>query len=114
MQHAWGLYLLLWAVWRLGYDRRALLAQTLYAWVILLLTYALTKDIHGPAGNVNNVFGISNREPQTWMAPWVWMVFLMVFLPVCHYAPVHYLFRRIFRAPEPRAHWVHPILGGTL
>ena len=97
MQHAWVLYLLLWLLWRLGYDRRALSSQTFYAWVILLLTYALTTDLHGPAGNVNSIFGVSNREPQTWMAPWLWLVFLMVFLPVCHYGPLHFVFHRIFR-----------------
>ncbi len=100
MQHAWLLYLLLWVIWRLGYDRRALCAQTIYAWGILLLTSAMVKDFHGPAGNVNNVYGPSGREPQTWMAPWLWVAFLMVFLPVCHYAPLHFLFRWIFRPPK--------------
>lgn len=99
MQHAWMLYLLLWAIWRLGYDRRALGAQTFYAWVVLFLTFATMKDMHGPAGNVNSIFGVSGSEPQTWMATWLWLVVLMVFMPLCWYGPLHFLFRKIFRPP---------------
>jgi hypothetical protein len=99
-QHAWMLYLLFFVLWRLGYDRRALPVQTVCAWVILSLSYALTTDIHEPAGNLNRVYGPWDREPQTWMGPWVWVAFLMVFIPVCHYAPLHFLFRRIFRVAK--------------
>jgi hypothetical protein len=102
MQHAWMLYFLLWMVWRLGYDRRALGAQTLYAWVILLLSYALVRDIHGPAGNVNSIYGLSASEPQTRMAPWLWLVVLMVFMPLCWYGPLHFVFRRKFCPPKDR------------
>src|SRR5688572_3102854 len=35
--------LLVWLVWRLGYDRRALLWQTALAWVVLLASYFLTR-----------------------------------------------------------------------
>lgn len=99
MQHAWMLYLLLWLLWRLGYDRRALGAQTFYAWVVFLVSYAIVKDMHGPAGNVNSIFGVSGSEPQTWMAPWLWLAVLMVFMPLCWYGPLHFLFRRVFRPP---------------
>ena len=40
--HGWLPFLLLWMVWRLGYDRRALLVQTLCAWVLLLVCYFFT------------------------------------------------------------------------
>lgn len=97
LQHAWMLYLLLWAVWRLGYDRRALGAQTFVAWVVLPLSYALVRDIHGPAGNVNSVLGLSGSQPQTHFAPWLWLVVLMVLLPLLHYGPAHFIFRLVFR-----------------
>jgi hypothetical protein len=101
MQHAWLIYLLLWLLWRLGYDRRALLVQTLCAWVLLLLSYTLTKDIHGPAWNLNGVYGLAEGKPQTWMAPWLWLAVVMVYFPVCLYAPIHFfLFRRVFRLPK--------------
>ena len=100
MQHAWLLYLLLWTIWRLGYDRRALLVQIMYAWLLLLISYALTKDLHGPAGNVNNILGMSDSAPQTWMAPWLWLAFLMLFLPMFHYAPLHFVLRKFFHPPN--------------
>jgi hypothetical protein len=96
LQHAWLLYFVLWLLWRLGYDRRALPAQTVCAWVLLPLTYALVGDGRGPAGNVNNILGLSS-EPQAWVPSWTWLLFLMVFIPVCHYMPLHFLFRTIFR-----------------
>lgn len=100
LHHVWLLYLLLWLLWRLGYDRRALCAQTLFAWVILLLSFSLTKEIHGPAGNVNDIYGLSATEPQIWMAPWLWLVLLMIFMPVCWYVPLHFLFRKVFGPPK--------------
>ncbi len=51
-------------LYRLGYDRRALLAQTLLVWIVLPATYLLTD----PADNINLVFGLS-REPQTSLPP---------------------------------------------
>jgi hypothetical protein len=41
--------LLLWLVSRLGYDRRAWLAQTLLTWAVLLVTYVVTR----PDDNIN-------------------------------------------------------------
>lgn len=96
LQHAWMLYLLLWLVWRLGYDRRALAAQTVFCWGLLLLTYACVTDIYGPAGNVNNVLGVSANRAPSWMAPWTWLVVLMGLLPILWYGPLHFLFRRVF------------------
>src|SRR5436190_6954000 len=37
--HIWLPPLSLWLVWRIGYDRRALIAQTLLAWFVLPITY---------------------------------------------------------------------------
>lgn len=96
LYHAWLPFLLLWLLRRLGYDRRALLAQTFFAWVILFLSYALTKDAQGPAGNVNQVYGLSETEPQTWIAPRLWLALVMVVWPAFVYVPSHFLFRRIF------------------
>jgi hypothetical protein len=45
--------ILLWMVHRLGYDSRALAAQTLLAWIVLPMSYLLTDR----SENVNWVYG---------------------------------------------------------
>ena len=77
-------FLLLWLVSRVGYDRRAWMAQTLVAWVVLPVCYCCTK----PSDNINWVFG-PGQQPQTWMAPRLYLALLMVFFPLCVYVPTH-------------------------
>ncbi len=104
LYHAWLPFLLLWSVWRLGYDRRALCAQTVLAWVVVLLSYVLTDSIHGSAGNLNQIYGLSPIEPQHWVPPKVWLALVMLFCPLCWYLPTHLIFIRIFTAPSrPRS-----------
>jgi hypothetical protein len=83
-------FLLLWLVARLGYDPRAWMMQTLVAWVVLLVCYWCTA----PADNINWTFGPGQR-PQTWMAPGLYVVFLMCFFPLCVYVPTHVVLQTI-------------------
>ena len=75
---------------RLGYDRRALAAQTLLAWIILPLCY-LTTD---PADNINFVFG-PGKEPQTLLPPLLYLGLGMVLVPLAIYLPLHLLLHRL-------------------
>src|SRR5438876_6523267 len=95
--HGWLPFLLLWLVWRLGYDRRALAAQTLLVWVVLLLCFVVVPNPPdlAHAGNVNKICGPSDETPQTWMPPWQWLGVLMAAYPVCIYVPTHVIFRRL-------------------
>jgi hypothetical protein len=107
--HGWLPFLLLWMVWRLGYDRRALLVQTVCAWVLLLVCYCFTAPPPAPAHdpnaavNVNYVFGIGETA-QTWMAPGLWLALLMVAFPLLIYLPTHLVLRTLSarRARVPR------------
>lgn len=83
--------LLLWLLFRLGYDRRALLAQTLLAWIVLPLSYFLTK----PADNVNWVYGLGGGT-QKWMPAQLYLVLLMIAFPLVLYLPTHLLLKRLF------------------
>ena len=83
--------LLVWLVYRLGYHRRALLYQTLLAWIILPITYAVTE----PTKNINWVYGFGH-EPQTWMPGPLFVVMLMFAFPLVVYLPSHLLLRRLF------------------
>lgn len=79
-----------WMLARFGYDRRALAYQTLLLWLVLPLTYAVTD----PAKNINWVFGPG--EPQTIIAPPLYLLAMMILLPLCVHWPMHALLRRLF------------------
>lgn len=83
--------LLVWMIARLGYEPRALIAQTALAWVVLPLCYWFTD----PAENVNWVFGFRN-QPQKRMPPLAYLGLLMVGFPVLIYLPTHWLLWRLF------------------
>ncbi|MDH3419525.1 MAG: membrane-associated protein [Gammaproteobacteria bacterium] len=89
--------LLVWLVYRLGYERRALIDQTVLAWAVLAATYLFTD----PAANINWVRGFG-REPQTWMAAPVYLVLLMIAIPLVVYLPTHLLLKWLFAAPRSR------------
>jgi hypothetical protein len=88
---------LVWMLHRWGYDRRALLAQTLLAWVVLPVTYAVTE----PAYNINWAFG-PGEDPQQLAPPLVYLGVLMVALPLIVYVPSHLLLRLFFRPQDAR------------
>ncbi|MDJ0851384.1 MAG: membrane-associated protein [Myxococcota bacterium] len=81
---------------RLGYDRRALAAQTLLAWIVLPLTYFATE----PAANVNLVFGFG-KEPQNVMHPLLHLALEMLLVPCVVFWPAHLLLRRLFGRRRP-------------
>jgi hypothetical protein len=89
--HVHMLAVLLWLVWRLGYDSRALLAQTLLAWVVFPLTYVITKPKH----NINRVFG-PGASPQRRMHPLAYLLLVMIVAPLVIYFPAHLLLQALF------------------
>jgi len=105
--HGWLPLLLAWMVWRLGYDRRAWIAQIVVAWVLLMVCYHYTPLPPPPpedpnaAVNVNWVFGFGKEEAQTWMDPRLYLALLMAFFPVCIYWPTHLALGRL--VPDWRA-----------
>jgi hypothetical protein len=83
--------LLLWMVWRLGYQARAGLAATVLCWLVLPLSYLCTE----PALNINWVYGWGNA-PQTWLPGPVYVALLMLVLPLGVYLPTHLVLKRLF------------------
>lgn len=86
---------LVWLVYRLGYHRKALLCETLLAWLMLPITYAVTD----PSANINWVYGFGH-EPQTWMPGPLFVALLMVLFPLGLFLPAHLLLSRLF--PDTR------------
>lgn len=69
-------WLLLWLVWRLGYDRRAWRVWTATGWAILVAAY------FGPGErNVNWIYGLPPEFaiPLPAMPPLAWLAFVMIF-----------------------------------
>jgi len=83
--------LLVWLLYRLSYDTRALIAQTLLAWIVLPVSYFLTK----PSENVNWVYG-PGSGPQKWMPAPLYLVLLMLAFPLVLYLPTHFVLKKLF------------------
>jgi hypothetical protein len=97
--HGWLPFLLLYLVWRTGYDRRAFWPWTTLAWTLLLICFFLMPPPTPHPGlvpvNINYVWGLSDTAAQTWMPPYVWLAALLVGLPLFAFAPTHLLLARI-------------------
>jgi hypothetical protein len=90
--------LLLWLVWRLGYDRRAWLAQSALALIVLPVCYFVTD----PSDNINWVFGPGGTR-QARVPPGLYLALLMAFFPLGVYLPTHLVLRRIFQDSDTNA-----------
>jgi hypothetical protein len=101
--HGWLPFLLVYLVWRLGYDRRGFPAWTVLAWLLVLICFFFMPPPRPDPGltpvNINYVWGMSDTVAQTWMPPAAWVAGLIVLLPVLLYAPVHFLLRRVMPKP---------------
>jgi hypothetical protein len=75
--------LLLWAVWRLGYDRRGWKWQTLLTWIVIPVNY-----FWRPEQNVNWVRGLFFREQHA-IPEWLYLLSYLVLVPLCIYFPTH-------------------------
>jgi hypothetical protein len=83
--------LLLWMLHRLGYDKRALVAQTFVAMIVLPLSYWFS----GARQNVNWVYGFGGRPKARVPALW-FLTFLMVMFPLAIYLPTHLVLDKVF------------------
>jgi len=75
--------LLLWAIWRLGYDRRGWIYQTLTAWIVIPINY-----FWRPQYDVNWARGPFFHEQH--FLPGIWYVLgYLVVVPAVVYFPTH-------------------------
>lgn len=83
--------LLVWLLYRFRYDTRALVAQILLAWIVLPVSYFLTR----PSENINWVYG-PGGGPQKWMPAPLYLVLLMLAFPLVLYLPTHFVLKKLF------------------
>ena len=110
--HFWQPPVLVWLLWRLGYDRRGLVVWWPIGWAAMLASYLWLPPPPAPADqpglpvNVNFVFGLDGQGAQTWMPPHLYLGVLMLALLVLLWWPSHWLLSRIpafARAPVGRS-----------
>jgi hypothetical protein len=83
--------LLLWAIWRLGYDRRGWRLQTLTAWIVVPINYYWHPEM-----DVNWVRGPFFHEQHV-MRGWVYVAVYLVAVPLLVYFPTHVFLRWLAR-----------------
>jgi hypothetical protein len=98
--HFWLPFLLVWMVWKLGYDRRAPVGWTLLGWALLLVCYFLMPAPPSAEGvdpnipvNINYVYGFNDEAPQTFLPQWIYLSLMFVLLPLLVCLPAHALLK---------------------
>ena len=86
-------FLLVWLVWRRGYDPRAIYRQTGLAIIVLILSYLVSE----PYQNINMVYGPLDERRQPVVPPPAPLFVLLVVLPLIVYLPTHVVLTRWFR-----------------
>ncbi len=100
--HFWLPFVLVWLIWRIGYDSRALKVWTGLAWCLMLVGYFVLPAPPAPPVNpnlpvnVNYVFGLNDNSPQTMMPALAWLGMMLVGLPALVYVPTHAFLKKFF------------------
>ncbi len=107
--HGWLPLLLVWLLFRLGYDKRALPAWTILAATLGFVCYFFTP----PAGahlananvpiNINYLYGFNDRQPQHWINQNLYVILWLGVLWFVAFLPTHLALRKIFAASPPSA-----------
>ena len=105
--HGWLPLLLVWLLFRLGYDKRALAAWTALAAGLVLVCYFFTP----PAGahlanpnlpiNINYLYGFNDQQPQLWINQNLYVILWLGVLWLGFFLPTHLVLRNIFGVPPP-------------
>jgi hypothetical protein len=102
--HGWMPFLLLYLVWKIGYDRRALWPWTGLFWAVMLVCFFFmpppTPDPGLTPVNINYVWGMRDTAAQTMLPAWLWLASLMIGVPLFVFMPTHFIFS--LTMPEPR------------
>ncbi len=97
--HGWQPFLMLYLVWKVGYDRRAFWARTGASRVQMPISFVLMPPPTPHPGlvpvNINYVWGLRDTAAQTWVPPYVWLAGLAIGLPLVVFAPTHFVLARI-------------------
>jgi hypothetical protein len=103
--HGWLPLLLVWLLFRLGYDKRALPAWTVFAAGLVFACYFFTP----PAGahlananvpiNINYLYGFNDQQPQHWVNQNLYVILWLGVLWFIAFLPTHLALSKIFATP---------------
>lgn len=99
--HGWLPVLLIWLVWRLGYDRRALIRWGLLGTALVVISYAFlpaagaVRPFPTCPINIDYAWGFSDEKPQTWMDERLYVVAYVAALWLVLYVPTHLALGRL-------------------
>jgi len=114
--HFWLPFLLLYLVWRVGYDKRGVLLWTVIAWALVTICYAympppspskdpaatgaMLRDANQPV-NINYVYGLEGDEKaQTSIDPDTYVALYLLALVCGIFIPTHYLCAWLLPGPR--------------
>ena len=80
--------LVLWAIWRLGYDKRGWKLQALTTWIVVPVNY-----LWRPEQDVNWARGLFFREQHV-MPGWSYLLLYLIAVPALIYWPTHLVLQR--------------------
>jgi hypothetical protein len=89
--HVVAVPLMLWALWRVGYDGRGWKLQTLTTWIVVPINY-----LWKPQYDVNWARGLFFREQHAIPGSLYLLAYLLI-VPFCVYWPTHLLLRKLTR-----------------
>ncbi len=101
--HGWLPFLLVYLVWKLGYDKRALLGWSIISVILCLSAYFLLPaagaELTDPKipRNVNYVFGMDDAKPQSWMPPLAYLGTWITALTCIVFIPTHFVLKKLFK-----------------
>jgi hypothetical protein len=87
---------LLWTIWKLGFDRRGILCQILTAWVVLPICWLGWDE----TVNLNWVWGPLGRPQYVVKPPWLYLLLCLAAYPLILYLPTHLVLSKFFRKKE--------------
>ena len=99
--------LLLWAIWRLGYDPRGWKLQTLMTWVVIPVNYFWRPEM-----DVNWARGLFFHE-QHGVPAWVYQLAYLICVPLLVYFPTHLFLEWLSRRWKARATSVGRTMPGS-
>ena len=107
--HGWLPFLVVYLVFRTGYDRRAFKGWSITAGLLCIISFIglprageVLPDPNLPR-NVNYVFGMNDAQPQTWMSAELYLVAWVALLVILVYLPTHFLLKKFCPTPAQAA-----------
>ncbi len=105
--HLWLPLLIISTLHRLGYDRRALLIQSLLAAALLVACRFISSPppshtLHETV-NINWVYGPSDDAPQTFLPPALYLATMILLYPALIYLPTHLTLSALFTRRPSRS-----------